>query len=90
MRKPNICFNQDYCPVLIDFDFAEESKETTEDFKIFIDDVIKHLCPLKSFTKDELKKDEFLMKLDKTLLECSLVKKYDKTIQSVIEARVQL
>ena len=60
MRVPNVCFNKSYCPVLIDFaDVSETRRECAlKDFKIFNDDVLKHLCQLENFMQNKLNEDE--------------------------------
>ena len=91
MQVPNVCFNENYCPILIDFDFVDVTEASREcmlhDFEIFIDDVKKHLCQLENFTQDELNKDAFLKimegTLDESLLEDSLMKTFNRTISEL-------
>lgn len=95
VRVPNICFNENYDPVLIDFDFSikSTSEETKNgDFKKFTKDVIRRVCNLID-SKEKLNEDKFLKRLrkegifDKKLLRKSIIRKYNETLQTVIEDR---
>ena len=84
VRLPNICFNERYNIVLIDFDQAVDESQLTDELSIFASDLIRN-------SRSWIKSDQFLVKLSKGewcehLLEhirahCST------TIEEVIKAR---
>ena len=96
VRVPNICFDQSFNPVLIDYDFSFKSSiesDRENDLKIFAKDVIAHLHGSTNFEDiDNLNEDPFLKpmkagKYEETLAINSLITKYCSTIQEVITNR---
>ena len=69
MRVPNICFNEDYKPVLIDFDISSKYSlpfHQSTDMIRFIKDVVFHVNKVEDFEEmDRLDEDEFLNTMKK-------------------------
>ncbi|XP_065886557.1 uncharacterized protein [Dysidea avara] len=94
VRVPNICFDEDCSPVVIDFDFADRLsiEQRFVDFQTFIEDVINHLCRVEYIDQTRLKEDVFLKKikeegiLDEKLLKKSYITVFDQPISSVIHS----
>ena len=102
VRVPNVCFDEKFSPILIDFDFCSFFTPSTEtsskeppssevdDFTTFTKDIVERL---KKEKRDNFDDDLFLCKLksghyDSELLKTSVVMKYKKkTISEVIVSR---
>lgn len=94
VRITNICFNKDFNPILIDFDFCcflgnDTDEDDNSDFKVFVDDLMLHLLQNDSFDEDEVCKDTFLNELSngefiEALISDSVLAKSTHTIEDVI------
>jgi len=90
LRLPNICFDEEFKVVFIDFDLSDKAEDATEPEKnvwIFAKDLVTHVGSFKS--------DKFMLKLcdgiyNKQMLSSSPIStnsKYRASIQNVIGQR---